>query len=78
VAIKIGNLVRWVSSHSSYEANGDVLVGIEPIYKYGVIVKISKTQPTHSVVAAVDDARWHILDMKFDAIEVISDGVKNG
>jgi len=78
VALKVGNLIKWITSHKSYEANGDVLVGLEPIYKYGVVVKRSEISPTHFVVAACDDARWYILDTRIDSIEIISGGSENG
>ena len=42
MAVKKGTLIKWVSSHKSYEANGDVLVGLEPIYKYGIIMEVSR------------------------------------
>ena len=40
-----GTLIRWVSTHKSYEANGDVLVGLEPIYSYGIVMEVSKKDP---------------------------------
>lgn len=78
MGVEVGNLVRWVISHKSYESNGDVLVGIEPIYKYGVVVKKSPISPTHIVVATCDDARWHVVDTRYDSVEVLSEGTKNG
>ena len=74
MALKIGNLVRWVSSHKSYESNGDILVGLEPIYKYGVVLKVSPKSPSHFIVASCDDARRHVLDTEYDAIEILSEG----
>lgn len=78
MALKVGNLIRWVQSHKSYEANGDVLVGLEPIYKYGVVMEVSKKSPSQIIVASCDDAHWHIVDTQYDTYEVISDGVKDG
>ena len=45
VALEVGNLIRWVVSHASYEASGDVLVGREPIYKYGIVLKSFYEKP---------------------------------
>jgi len=74
VVLKIGNLIRWVSAHRSYEADGDILVGLEPIYKYGVVLKVSAKSSTHFVVASFDDARWHLIDTEYDDVEIISEG----
>jgi len=74
VALKIGNLIRWVSAHRSYEADGDILVGLEPIYKYGVVLKASAKSSTHFVVVSFDDACWHLLDLHYDDVEIISEG----
>tara|TARA_R100001163_G_C5063174_1_gene200403 strand:- start:279 stop:515 length:237 start_codon:yes stop_codon:yes gene_type:complete len=78
VALKIGNLIRWVASHKSYEANGDVLVGLEPIYKYGIVMKISKKSSNQIVVASCEDARWHIINTEYDSYEVLSEGAQDG
>ncbi len=78
MALEVGNLIRWVVSHASYEASGDVLVGREPIYRYGIVLKISQQSPSHFVVAACDDARWHVIDTKYDQYEILSNGVNNG
>ncbi len=78
MALKIGNLIRWVASHKSYEANGDVLVGLEPIYKYGIVMKISKKSSNQIVVASCEDARWHIIDTEYDSYEVLSEGAQDG
>jgi len=78
VELKIGNLIRWVSSHRAYEANGDVLVGLDPVYKYGVVLKMSAKSPAHFIVAACDDARWHVLDANYDQYEIISEGSLDG
>lgn len=78
MALKIGNLIRWVASHKSYEANGDVLVGLEPIYKYGIVMKISKKSSNQIVVASCEDARWHIINTEYDSYEVLSEGAQDG
>ncbi len=72
--LKRGNLVRWCLGHKSYQAFGDVLVGLEPIYKYGVVYKIFKSDSSRYMVIAVDDGKIHILDIKHDTYEVLSEG----
>ena len=78
VALEVGNLIRWVVSHASYEASGDVLVGREPIYKYGIVLKTSMKSPTHYIIADCADARWHVLDSKYDQYEILSEGADDG
>ena len=78
VALQVGYLIRWIVSHASYEASGDVLVGREPIYKYGIVLKVSPRSPSHFIIATYDDARWHVLDTEYDDYEVLSNGVKDG
>ena len=78
VALEVGNLVRWVVAHKTYEASGDVLVGREPIYKYGIVLKTSMKSPKHYIIADCDDARWHVLDSEYDQYEIISSGAKDG
>ena len=78
VGLKRGNLIKWCLGHKSYEAFGDVLVGREPIYKYGIVLKVSPRSPSHFIIATYDDARWHVLDTEYDYYEVLSNGVKDG
>ena len=68
-----GTLIRWVSTHKSYQANGDVLVGLEPIYKYGIVMEVSKKDPCYLAVASFADGRWHLVDVHNDDIKVISE-----
>ncbi len=68
-----GTLIKWVASHRSYAANGDVIVGLEPIYKYGIIMKVSKSNENYLAVASCDDGRWHIVNVHEDDFEVISE-----
>jgi hypothetical protein len=73
MGITRGALIRWIYSHKSYEANGDVLVGLEPIYGYGIIMKVSKKDPNYIAVASCSDGRWHVVDIHHDDIQVISE-----
>ncbi len=69
-----GYLIKWVTTHRVYESNGDVLVGIEPVYKYGVVVEVSKKDSDCIAVISCDDGRWHMLDIKYDKFEIVSEG----
>ena len=68
-----GTLIKWVESHRSYEANGDILVGLEPIYKSGIIMEVSKQDPRYIAVASCSDGRWHVVNVHHDSIEVLSE-----
>jgi hypothetical protein len=68
-----GTLIKWIESHRSYEANGDILVGLEPIYRCGIIMEISKQDPRYIAVASCSDGRWHVVNVHHDSIEVLSE-----
>ena len=74
---KKGTLIKWIESHRSYEANGDVLVGLEPVYRCGIVMEISRQDPKYIAVASCTDGRWHVVNVLHDSIEVLSE-VKNG
>lgn len=68
-----GTLIKWVTSHKSYMANGDVLVGLEPIYNYGIVMEVSRKDPNYLAVASCADGRWHVVDVHNNSIEIISE-----
>jgi len=74
---KKGTLIKWIESHRAYEANGDVLVGLEPVYRCGIIMEVSKQDPKYMAVACCSDGRWHVVNVFHDDITVLSE-VKNG
>jgi len=74
---KKGTLIKWIESHRSYEANGDVLVGLEPIYRCGIIMEVSTKDPRYIAVASCSDGRWHVVNIHHDSIEILSE-VRNG
>ena len=74
MGLKRGNLIKWCLGHKSYEAFGDVLVGREPIYKYGVVYKIFTLDSSRYMVIGIDDGKMHVLDTKHDTYEVLSEG----
>jgi len=72
-----GTLIKWVESHRSYESDGDVLIGLEPIYKCGIIMEVSKQDPRYLAVASCSDGRWHVINVHYDDIQVLSE-VRHG
>ena len=73
MGITKGTLIKWVESHKSYEANGDVLVGLEPIYSYGIIMEVSRQNPDYLAVASFGDGRWRVINVHNDDIKIISE-----
>ena len=76
-----GDLVRWVTGHSAYAAYPDRLEGTCPIFKYGIVLQVSKKDPRSIIVHAYGDStstKLAILDGSVDEIEVLSKGVENG
>jgi hypothetical protein len=72
-----GDLVRWVIGHATYAAYPEQLIGSDPIYKYGIIIQVSKIDPASIVVhtyGTETDSRMVILDGKIEDIEVLSKG----
>lgn len=77
-----GDLVRWITGHSVYEADELHLVGSDPIYSYGIVMEVSHKDPKAIIVnsclknAAV---RLVVLNGADEQIEILSAGaVKNG
>ncbi len=82
MSINRGDLIRWVMDHDVYEASGDVLVGIEPNYRHGIIMEISKKDSNALMVYCYDckkrkENNWMILDRTYDKVEILS-GTSNG
>ena len=72
--IKKGSLVEWVVGHKSYQSDGDVLIGLDPIYKYGIVMEISHKNMDYIAVASLQDGSWHVIDLKHDEIFILSEG----
>tara|TARA_Y100001937_G_C7131668_1_gene337816 strand:+ start:3035 stop:3292 length:258 start_codon:yes stop_codon:yes gene_type:complete len=79
---KKGDLIRWVTGHSVYEAHNEFLVGSTPIYSYGIIMEVSEINPEAIIVNSCVKScpvTLIILDGAEENIEVLSTGgVKNG
>ncbi len=75
--LKRGDLVRWVVDHDIYEASGDVLVGVSPNYRHGIIMEVSAVDSNAVMVLCYDckkkrEGSWMILNMVHDEFEVLS------
>ena len=69
-----GNLIKWISHHNAFEASGDVVRGIDPIYRHGIVIEVSATKKTAIVAHCFDceKATLVILDSEYDDIQRIS------
>jgi len=77
VGLKRGDLVRWVEDHDVYESSGDVLRGISPNYRHGIIMEVSQKDGNAVMVYCYDckknrETHWMILNMIEDNFEVLS------
>ena len=77
MGLKRGDLVRWVEDHEIYEASGDVLRGISPNYRHGIIMEVSTKDADAVMVYCYDckkrwEGSWMILDLKQERFEVLS------
>ena len=57
MALKRGDLVRWVIDHDIYEASGDVLVGVSPNYRHGIIMEVS-AKDNNAIMIYRSDRDW--------------------
>ena len=75
MTLKRGDLVRWVTDHKMYQSNGDVLIGLDPNYMYGIIMEVSKVDPNAVIVFSYEKGgKWEILNLIHDDFEVLSGG----
>ena len=77
MALKRGDLFRWIEDHKIYEASGDVLRGISPNYRHGIIMEVSVKDANAVMVYCYDckknrEAHWMILNKAEDELEVLS------
>lgn len=45
MAHRVGDLIKWVSHHDIFEASGDVVRGIAPVYSRGIVIEVSHAEP---------------------------------
>ena len=68
-------MVRWVTDHNIYEADEHVLKGVDPNYKYGIIMEVSGVDPNCVIVFSYEKGgSWTILNLVHDDFEVLSKG----
>jgi hypothetical protein len=80
MALKRGDLVRWVTDHDIYESYGDVLKGIKPNYRHGIVMEVSTKDSGTVVVYCYDcskEGNWMILNLIHDDLETLSRGIAN-
>ena len=74
MGIKKGTLIKWAVGHESYQSSGDVLIGLDPIYKYGIIMEVSYRDTDYLAVASFEDGSWHVVDLESDEVIILSEG----
>jgi len=80
MALKRGDLVRWIIDHEIYEASEDVLTGIKPNYRHGIIMEVSIKDNNAVIIYCYDcnkEGNWIILNLIHDEFEILS-GVTSG
>jgi hypothetical protein len=79
MTLKRGDLIRWVIEHEIYEASGDVLRGIKPNYRHGIVMEVSATDSNAIMIHCYDckdrrESGWIILNLIHDEFEILSGG----
>ena len=77
MGLKRGDLVRWIIDHEIYEASGDVLTGIKPNYRHGIVMEVSAVDENAIMIYCYDckkkkEGSWMILNMIHDEFELLS------
>jgi len=79
--IQKGCLIRWVIDYKMFAAPDETGVAVqplEPIYKHGIVMDVSRREPPSIVVHCFDcmvGGDWVILHLIHDKVEVLSTGV---
>ena len=75
----IGDLIRWVVGHSTYESDGENLYGKDEIYHHGIIMETSSVDSSCIIVHSRDAEmapRLVILNATLDDIQILSSAEK--
>jgi|TARA_R100001244_G_scaffold113319_1_gene83911 hypothetical protein len=72
--LKKGQLVRWVVDYAGFQADEDrVIKGIEPIYKYGIVMEVGSDSKGVVVYCYESgEINWTMLYLINDKIEVLN------
>jgi hypothetical protein len=78
VELKRGDLIRWITDHEIYEASGDVLTGIKPNYRHGIVIEVSALDNNAVMLYCYDckkkrEGTWMILNLIHDEFEILSE-----
>lgn len=75
MAISRGDLIKWISHHDSFEASPMGVVGIDPIYRFGIVLEVSNKKTTAIIAHCFDckNSRLVILDFEHDNVQIISE-----
>ena len=76
MAHKVGDLIKWVAYHDAFEASGDVVRGISPVYSKGIILEVSSVKEGALIAHCFDckGSTLVILDATHDSVVVLSEG----
>ena len=77
MGFKRGDLVRWIIDHEIYEASGDVLTGVKPNYRHGIVMEVSAVDDNAIMIYCYDCKRkregsWMMLNAIHDEFELLS------
>jgi len=71
----IGDFVRWVVGHDTFQSDGKTLFGADPIFNHGIVMEVSNVNP-NCIIVHSQDAEWAprmvVLDSELDEIETLS------
>ena len=70
-----GDLIKWISHHDTFEASHLGVTGINPIYRFGIVLEVSSKKTTAIIAHCFDckDSKLVILDVEHDHIKLVSE-----
>jgi len=75
MALRKGDLVKWISHHDSFEASPMGVRGISPVYRHGIIMEVSNKKTSAIIVHCYDCPQQTlvILDTEYDSVVLLSE-----
>ena len=71
--LETGDLVRWITDYSVFEARDDGEVfPVDAVWAYGIIIEVSPSDPMSVVLVRLDTKTHQILHMIHDGFELVS------